>query len=172
MAKANIKRPDGTLISIEGSSDEIKKILTLYSDDSANRSFTNFSTKKVLKGGNKADQIESAEDIVIKIVQEIKNGEKAEKIETNILEQSSQVDRVLLPLYIAKKYIGDVKMTSGDIYLVLQQLGIKMLRNNISKTLAKTGLKYVMKHRKRKQDGKIPYTLALKGEKYISSLLE
>lgn len=172
MAKANIKRPDGTLINIEGSPDEIKRILTLYSDDSANRSPAYLGVKKVRMGKKKADQTESAEDIVIKIVQEIKNGEKADKIEANILDQSSQVDRVLLPLYVAKKYIGDVKMTSGDIYSILQQLGIKMLLPNISKTLAKTGSKYVIQHNRRKQGGSTQYTLALKGEKYISSLLE
>ena len=171
MAKSIINRPDGTRIEISGTPEEIKKIISLYSEGVAVSSTTTHS-KEDDTNKKTATNAESAESIVIKIVQEIRNGTEAERIEANILDQSSQVDRVLLPLYIAKKYIGnEVKMTSGNVYEVLKQLGIKMLRPNISKTLANTGSKYVIQHNVRKQGESTQYTLGLKGEKYIASLL-
>ncbi|MDO8600522.1 MAG: hypothetical protein Q7R73_02795 [bacterium] len=173
MAKTTIKRPDGTLIEISGAPEEIKNILSLYSDNGTRHSEDNRGKKgrhHTEKKGNVKS--ESPEDVVIKIVQEIRNGDQSEKIESNILEQSSQVDRVLLPLYIAKKYFGDIKMTSGDVYQVLKQLGVNMSMPNISKTLAKAGSKYVIPHNRRKRGESGQYTIALRGEKYISSLLE
>ncbi len=173
MAKSIIKRPDGTHIEISGTPEEIKNILTVYSnsswqhpkDDSAEG---NRNRDKKKKGVEPT----SSEDVVIQIVKEIRDGDQSEKIESNILEQSSQVDRVLLPLYIAKKNIGEVKMTSGDIYQILRQLGVKMSIPNISRTLSKAGSKYVIPHNRRKRGESGQYTIGLRGEKYITSLLE
>lgn len=172
MAKSKISRPDGTLIEVVGSPEEIKRILELYSGHGEQK-FAAGPGKQKDGGKKKKTQIENEEDVVIQIVQAIRNSDQSEKIETNILDQSSQVDRVLLPLYMVKKYISeDVKLTSGDIYNVLKQLGIKMALPNVSRTLSKTASKYVIPDSRRRQGGKNPYSLSHKGEKYFVALLE
>ena len=169
MTKVTINRPK-TVIKIDGSPEEIKKILEIYGGANTSSKINNI--KKGYKSEkSSSDNGESTEDVVLKIVQEIRNGENSERIESNILDQSSQIDKVLLPLYIAKHINNDIKLTSGDIYNVLRQLGIKMLLPNISKTLGKTGSKYVVPQNRRKKGTSGQYTLALKGEKYIASLL-
>lgn len=172
MAKSKIIRPDGTLIEVNGSPEEIKKILELYAGHEGQKP-TGESGKCKDKGGKKQTQMEEEEDIVMKIVQEIRDSDQSEKIEANILDQSSQVNRALLPLYVVKKYIGEsVKLTSGDIYNVLNQLGIKMALPNVSRTLSKTASKYVIPDTRRRRGGKNSYILSHKGEKYFATLLE
>jgi hypothetical protein len=170
MAKSTITRPDGTIIQVDGSPEEIKKILELYSLNNHTRIAKSGKPQKSIKNNLGGDKMEEG-DIVIEIVQEIRNGDYGDKIETNILDQSSQVDRVLLPLYIAKHINNEVRLTSGDIYSVLQQLGVKMSLPNISRTLAKTASKYIIPYGRRKLGQSTQYSLGLKGEKYIASIL-
>ena len=86
------------------------------------------------------------------IVNAINNCPEAEDIEKNILDRTSQVDRILLPLYIGKKYIDDkITLTSGDISKVLGDFGINIFTPNVANALSDAASKYVIGDKVRKR---------------------
>jgi len=166
MAKSTITLPDGTTIIIDGTLEEIKKIISLYS----------FQKKEILNEtkkdkGKKKNAVESTEDILLKITNHIKECDEAEAIAKNILDRPGQVDRVLLPLYIADKLDQKILLTSGDIYEVLKELGIKMVIPNISKTLRNSASKYVMADKRVKRGQAGGYRITRPGIQYLSKVL-
>jgi len=107
-----------------------------------------------------------------KIVNLVKSCDEAELIEKNILDRSSQVDRVLLPLYITYHYLKDLMpLTTGDIVKVLSNLGINILQPNVAKTISSTASKYVMGDRVRKPGQSVRYRLSRRGYQYMSSVI-
>lgn len=168
MAKSTINLSDGTIITIDGSPEEIKKILSIYQLE---------KTKGLIKGKKSAtgekDEKKSEQDIVLEVINYIKDREEADAIEKKILDRSSQVDRVLLPLYIADKLENKPSLSSGDIHSVLKELGIKIALPNISNTLRGTALKYAMGDRQRKKgSGVVKYQISHLGKQYITKILE
>lgn len=167
MAKSTITLPDGTIITIDGSPEEIKKILSIYQPEKI----------KTLKGKENNRSIkgkkESEHDSVLEIINYIKNCEEADAIEQKILDRASQVDRVLLPLYIADKLENEPSLSSGDIHSVLRELGIKIALPNISNTLRGTASKYIMGDRQlKKGTGVVKYQISRPGRQYITKILE
>lgn len=167
MAESTIKLPDGTVITIRGNPEEIKRIVSIYS-------FKDVKGAGTVRGApaKKSKKEDREEDMVMTVVNCIKNSDEASVIEENILDRSSQVDRVLLPLYIVEKYLsGKIFLTSGHIYHILKELGINMLQPNISKTLRGTALKYVIGDKKVKPGAAVGYKISRQGLKYISKVL-
>ena len=166
MAKASMKLPDGTTVEVEGSVEEIQKIIGLHKSTHPHRtSFENSSSKKEKPNKELFD--------ISAIVNEIKNCNEAAAIEENILDRTSQVDRILLPLYISQKYIeGKPKLTSGEISKVLGDLGISIFKQNVGKTLSGAGSKYVMGDKIRKKGQLIRYTISRRGQQYIEAVIE
>lgn len=179
MAKASIKLPNGTSVLIEGTTDEVRRLLEFYgqgSPDRANiplkRQMISARTQRADKQGigerNQEDQPNLAE-----IINRIKNCDEAETIETQILDRTSQVNRILLPLYIAHKHFGGTfGLTSGDINKIAIDLGIPIQTPNISKTLSGTASRYVIGNAIRKKGKAIRYKLSRRGVKYFSSVLK
>lgn len=172
MAKASLTLPDGTTVNIEGSADEIQKIISLHRPTVTTPIRSHKSKPKVKKEDN-SDKSEESNIELSQIINEIKNCDEAEKIEKNILDRTSQVDRILLPLYIGKKYLDDkLTLTSGDISKVLGDLGINIFKPNVANTLSGSASKYVIGDKVRRKGQIIRYRLSRRGEQYLESVIE
>jgi hypothetical protein len=171
MAKASMTLPDGTTVQIEGSADEIQKIISLH-NQTGSQSKIPPASKPRKSNSKKETQEESAFDLM-EIVNQIKNCDEAEKIELNILDRTSQVDRILLPLFITHKYINEkTKLTSGDISRVLGDLGINIFTPNVANTLSGSASKYVIGDKVRKRGQAVEYKISRRGEQYLNSVIE
>ncbi len=97
MAKSTIKRQDGTIITIEGTPQEIKEILALHSASPKVAGKSDKVTKPLAVKSGKTIVDEQTGSVEIDIVNQLKECDESDSIEQNILDHSSQVDRVLLP---------------------------------------------------------------------------
>ncbi len=175
MAKASFKFRNGTVVTIEGSPEEVKVLLELYggADDvqerpASSRKLGKAKAYKAKTSDDKGDQKpDSAE-----IVNLIKDCDEAESIETQILDRAGQVNRVLLPLYIVHKYMKSaIGLTSGDISKVAKDLGVPINRPNASRTLSGPGSKYVIGDKVKVKGQAVRYKLSRRGVKYIEDVL-
>jgi len=175
MAKANLKLPNGTNVNINGSAEEIQKILNLYSNGN-----------NLIKPGDKNKSAQSGEKIteysptsrkevsgyLTKIVNLIKDCEEAENIEKNILDRASAINRVLLPLYIVNKHLDNkIGMQSGDISKITKQLGTPISQPNASTILSGSASRYVMGDKTRKHGQPVKYKLNRRGLQYIKNVI-
>lgn len=168
MPKATITLPDGTIITVDGTQEEVAALIQLYSKGKA--------TPVKAKTKGKATPKTSKEDVFeidhSQIVNLIKTVEEAEGIEANILDRSSQVDRTLLPLYIANEYLDEsLGLTSGDISKITTDLGIPISQPNASRALSGTASRYVIADKVRKRGHPTRYRLSRRGEQYIKSVI-
>lgn len=171
MAKSIIKLPDGTLITIDGSPEEIKNIVSIYSLDGKKEVSPKMEKKKeVIPETLELEGIN--EDVVLQITNYIKQCEDGDAIESKILNRTSQVDRVLLPLHIASKLKNKPLLTSGDIHGVLKELGIKIAVPNIANTLKGTARKYVIGDKRTKRGQAVGYQISRPGDQYILKVIK
>lgn len=181
MAQANINLPNGTKITIEGTPEEITKVLSLYA--TANSSLPSERTRPITTNQSQSPgrqtaaalnpKPETQEAGLADIINQIKGCEWAEKIESEILDKSAQVNRILLPLFIAHEYFkNEIPLTSGDISRITSNLGIPIHIANVSNTLAGTASKYVISNGIRKKGNPVQYKLNRRGVQYFKSLLE
>lgn len=171
MATAKLTLPDGTNVLIEGTPEEIERLLSYYSGGSASppkpTSRVSRATPSSKKPPRSADEPDVAE-----IVNTIKTCDEAEAIETRILARDSQVDRVLLPLYIVHQYFGGkFGLTSGHINRVTTELGIPISTPNASATLSSTANRYVIGDKTRQRCRPVRYKMHRRGVEYIKSVL-
>lgn len=178
MAKANVTLPNGTTVEIEGTTDEIQKLLEFYSGVTSPVASpkTSPSTKKKNKhrAAKKAGSKKSTGQVdLAEIVNQIKSCNEAEAIETQILDRTSQVNRTMLPMFIIHEYFdNDHTLTSGEISKVLTDLGIPLSQANVSRTLGNTASKYVMGDKVRKRGQAVRYKLSRRGLQYIKKVLD
>ena len=94
-----------------------------------------------------------------------------ECVETEILDKSDQLNRVLLPLYIVYKYFENYSgLTTGDVETVTDGLGVRVLMRNASKVFATGGSKYVTSDVVRKQGRATRYKLNRRGTRRFEEL--
>lgn len=172
MAKASLTLPDGTTVLIEGSPDEIQKIISLHRppehEEKVKVSKKKTITKKIAKGDDPEGELDLSE-----LVNVAKAADDFELIEKNILDRSSLVDRILLPLYIAHEHVSEhSSLTSGDISKFLSQLGVNIAQPNVAKTLSSTALKYVIGDKMRKKGQVVRYRLSRRGYQYITAVIQ
>lgn len=168
MAKASIKRPDGTDITIEGSAEEIKQVLEIY-QGSPSRS----PKKKPIKQ-KKNDRAASERDCVnhADILNIITSCDEAESIDDKVLNSRSQLNRIMLPLYIAFKYLDeDVRLSTGDIEKITSDLRTKVSKANSSTCLSKAGKSYVEIDKVRKKGVSVGYRINRRGIAYFEGVL-
>lgn len=175
MAKSVIALPNGTTVTVEGSVEEVAQVLSFYNDrESVMIPTSGVVSQKssIKKNVTKLSKIKSNEGVdILTLVNATKDSENFEQIEQNILDKASQVDRVLLPLYIAgEKSEKSPALTSNDIYLFLKEFGINMALPNISNTLSGTATKYVMGDSTRKQGTSTGYKISRRGCQYIEQI--
>lgn len=166
MAKTSLQLPNGTTVVIEGTPEEVRKLLEFYGGTAPTRA-TKPKGKKPATQGADTQQPNLSE-----IVNHIKNCDDAEAIETKILDRTSQVNRILLPLYIVHEHLDNrFGLTSGEVSQITKELGIPVKTPNASRTLSRTASKYVIGDKVRKRGQAVRYKLSRRGEKYLSGVL-
>jgi hypothetical protein len=173
MPKASFVLPNGTTVNIEGSVADIQELLTNYGGHSSGS--TQRTGKKIeAKPRHPSEEHPKvAEDYIAKIVNEIKQCDEAEDIEKNILDRSSRVDKILLPLYIVHQYMDNsIGLQSGEISKIAIQLGIPISQPNSSMALAGIASRYVMGNKVRKAKMAVKYKLNRRGVIYIQSVIK
>ncbi len=172
MAKASFTLPNGTVVQLEGTTEDIQSLLEFYGGKSIRPPEIKPgrpATRKTMPG--QAAEPSGAD--FTHIVTLAKDCDEADKIETRILDRSSQVDRTLLPLYIVHEYLGNAfGLTSGEISKVTTDLSIPISQPNASKTLSGTASRYVIGDKVKKRGQAVRYKLSRRGVKYIKSVLE
>jgi hypothetical protein len=175
MAKANIQLPDGTTVVIDGTIEEIEKILRVYGQPSEQSTPAPAQKKSSARGTLVSPKsVSKLEDTInfSQIVNLVKTCEEAEAIEIQILNRDSQVDRTLLPLYIVHEYLDNAfALTSGEIGKITTDLGIPISQPNASRTLAGTASRYVIGDKIKKKGQAVRYKLHRRGIDYIKSVI-
>jgi hypothetical protein len=170
MPKATFTLTNGTIVIIEGESEEIQALLDHYSSSSSPISL---AQKKDTSKGKPSRPQSSKEQIDISmIVNKVKDCDEADAIERQILDKASQVNRTLLPIYIVYEYMDNsVGLTSGDINKITSELGIPIATPNVSHTLSGTASRYVMGDQVRIKGQPVRYKLSRRGVQYIKSVI-
>lgn len=168
MVKSIIKLENGTIITVEGSVEDVAKLMSVYGEHNSQTSV--HSPRKTVKK-EVSSQGEDKIDAIL-LVNATKDAKDYEEIEKNILDKASQVDRVLLPIFIAeRRFGGDASLTSNDIYKYLKEFGINMALPNISKTLGGPAKNYIMGDSVRKKGSATSYRISRKGKQYVNQML-
>ena len=171
MARATLKLPNGTSVLIEGTADEVSRMLEHYSGQTPQhvrppparlKPRTQTSAKQATEKG-----IDLAE-----IVNLVKTCEESENIEVEIVDKSGLVNRVLLPLYVGHEHkANEFGLTSGEISKVTKDLGIPISTQNVSSRLSGAAKSYVVGDKVRRRGQAVRYKLTRKGIKYLKSVL-
>jgi hypothetical protein len=171
MAKAKFTLSNGTMINIEGSPEEIHKLLKLHSNSSLEHKDTLEKSKDGTIKTSSTDAL--SEDYITQIVNFIKDCKESDAIEKNIIDRSSQVNRVLLPLYIIHEYLNNnIGLQSGEISKITKELGIPISQPNVSIALSGVAARYVMGNKVRKAKHAVKYKLNRRGVKYLKGVIE
>jgi len=176
MAKASLKLPNGPVITLEGTPEEVKHLLDLYSgkeERHARPASKGRGTQKVRAGRAPLLEIKNDEKLDLnQIVTLAKDCDEAEAIEERILDRTAQVDRTLLPLYIVHEYLNNAYgLTSGEVKKVTTDLGIPISQPNASRTLSGTASKYVIGDKVKIKGQPVRYKLSRRGVKYMKEVL-
>jgi hypothetical protein len=180
MAKASLTLANGTVITLEGTPEEVHRLLQLYSEGRAETSPKAGATSPKAGARSKratsprptaAATKTSAPDLTA-IVNLVKECKEADEIETNILNRASVVDRVLLPLYVVKNHMKSSEgLTSGEIARITRELGVPISQPNVSTALSGTASKYVMGDKVRRKGHTVRYRVSRRGEQYLSGVI-
>jgi len=181
MPKASIELPDGTSVVIEGSPEEVAKILALYGGESSASGAGAPSQEKKAKQkhisrkekGRTVEKKDTGDKVdLAEIINLIKNCDEAEAIEIMILDKVAQVNRILLPLYIVHEYLDNARMlTSGEVSQITTDLGIPVHVANVSGTLSGTASKYVIGDKIRKKGRAVGYKISRRGVQHLKGVL-
>ncbi len=175
MATSKIVLPNGTVITIDGKPEEIKAVLSLYHTATPGPTSPGGKKKGVKKTPRATTTTTSQEDTdaVMEVVTSIKESDDAEAIEENVLDRSSQIDRILLPLYINQKYHANkFALTTGEIAKILTELGVPIHIANVSTAIKSSASKYVVSDKVRKQGQAVRYKLSRRGFQYMSTVID
>lgn len=179
MAKASFKVPNGPVVTLEGTPEEIKHLLEICNwkeqpatklgpkSPGTQRSRT-VSTTARSSVNNASDEQRDLNQIIALA----KDCDEAEAIEKQVLDRTAQVDRTLLPLYIVHEYLDNAfGLTSGEVTKITTNLGIPISQPNASRTLSGTGSKYVIGDKVKVKGQAVRYKLSRRGVKYMKEVL-
>jgi hypothetical protein len=176
MSKASIKLANGTSVQIEGTPEEVAKLLALYGGGKsvAPDQTSHGRTRTAPKGKSpQATAGAHATADLSQIINLIKTCDEAEAIESKILDKVSQVNRILLPLYIAHEYLDNTpSLTSGEVSQITTDLGIPVSQPNASTMLSGTASRYVIGDKVRKRGQAVRYKLSRRGLQYLKGVLD
>jgi hypothetical protein len=166
MAKASFTLQNGTIIEVEGTVEEIHKLIEFYGGSIDN------PTKKVNEASPsqtvytlKRDKLEDSD--LAEVVNTIKTCEQAEVIEKYILDKTNEANRVLLPLFIVYEYFDNAfGLTTSEISKITIELGVKVSRQNVLRALKFSAKAYTIK------SGNPPrYNLNRRGVAFMRAIL-
>jgi hypothetical protein len=182
MPKANLTLQNGTVVVIEGTAEEIQELLTFYGGDRVDSKAPPIKQRRALAKrrpkrpgaaeSGTASAAEVAAPDISEVVNLIKTCDEAELIETRILDQSSVINRTLLPLYIVHEHLGNsIGLTSGDVNKITTELGIPVRTPNASTTLSSSAARYVVGDKVRKNGVPVRYKMSRRGVQYLKSVI-
>ncbi len=180
MAKASLKLPNGTSVEIEGTTEEVRDLLQFYGGVSAHG--TAPARPASAPVGRKRAKPPSPKPVgqqaplsgpnLSEIVNLAKTCDEAEDIERQILDRTSQIDRILLPLYLVHEHLANAfELTSGDISKITKDLGVPVSQANASTTLSGSAAKYVIGDKVRKKGQAVGYKISRRGVQYLASVI-
>jgi hypothetical protein len=176
MPKASLKLANGTIVDIEGTVEEVHKLLSFY-DSSTPKSQPKTTPRAKSSTDDRprqsADENSTGSDVdLVAIVNAVKSCDEAELIEKSILDQTDQLNRVLLPMYVVYEQMSNVHgLTSGHISKVTTQLSVPVKQPNVSKTLSGSAAKYVIGDSVRKRGEAVRYKLSRRGHSYLKQVI-
>lgn len=172
MADATIKLANGTNITISGTAEEIAKIMALYNQEQSAPAQTTYRKVAVTSNHPSQPQPDTDEIDLASIVNTIKDCAEAELIEAKILDNNDVMNRALMCLFVNNKYFdSSPPMTTGDISKVLTQLGVPVSTANVSSTISRKAMSYVMSDGVRAKGAVIRYKLNRRGIQFFEGLL-
>lgn len=172
MATAKIELPSGAIVTIEGSTKEVQDLLDHY-DIGVGADEGSAEVKLRARSTTAKKATEDPQPNLAEVVNLIKSCDEAEAIEKEILDRTSEVNRVLLPLYIVHGYLDSkFGLTSVDIQKITTDLGVQVRRQNAYRSLTGSGSGYVSADKVRERGVATKYTLNRRGVKYVKSVLE
>lgn len=171
MPKAVIKLANGTIVEIDGSPEEIKNLLGYYGlgGEAARKKSVPVKSGSLRQGRGPTvpDEVELA-----RLVNLVRTCEETEGIETHILDRPSEVNHVLLPLYIVHEQMDDAfGLTTVEIASVTTDLGIRVFRQNVLRTVKGSGARYVIGDRVRRRGQGTRYRLNRRGILYMRGVI-
>ncbi len=176
MAKAILTTKDGTEVRVDGTPEEIARLMNLYGGSPSDNEPSKPARKKGRHTTRQRSQTtrtperEAPAVDHIAIVNSIRDADDFEAIESQILDKKSQLDRSLLPLYAMQEFMNsNTPLTTGDIAKVLTELGNRVKQQNVAKKLK--GSKYVMPLAVRKEGTPTPYRINRQGTKYFKGVI-
>ncbi len=181
MAKANLTLPNGLVVAIEGTTEEIQALLAFYGDGTSQTNAAKPKPKTKARPAKRAtrkvaktiEDTDSGKPDLSQIVAFAKDCEEAAAIERQILDRTSQVDRTLMPLYIVHEHFNnDPGLTSGEISKITTELGVPVAGPNVSNTLSGIASKYVIGDAIRRRGHVVRYKLSRRGVKYMKSVIQ
>ena len=173
MAKAKLTLPNGTVVEIEGTPEEVNQLLRFYSQASGTGGRQRPKKNAASKAKSTTSKKTSEPDVnLAEIVNHVKNCDEAEIIETRVLDQIGLVNRILLPLYIVHRYMdGEYGLSSGEISRITVELGTPVSTSNTSRYLSGAAGRYVMGDKVRKKGQMVRYSLNRRGLQYMQGVL-
>jgi hypothetical protein len=176
MPKASLTLANGTVVTIEGTGSEVHELLSFYGAGTSNPANGQGRKPPASRPSQKPaspteDKISTEVDLMA-IVNHVKSCDEAESIETHILDQTDQLARVLLPMYIVYEHMNNAHgLTSGQISKVTLQLGVPVKLPNVSKTLSGAAAKYIIGDAVRKAGQAVRYKLSRRGHAYMKKVI-
>lgn len=167
MATAKIQMPNGTVVSIEGTVEEVASLSTLLAGSSSE------SRSRVARKAPTGPKPEPDQFVdVAKLVSLIRDCDEAQAIEDKILDFRDNLHLVLLPIFVLNWHLDENSgLTSGDISRITDQLGVKVLTSNASGILSGRGKSFVSGDSVRKKGSPVRYKLTRRGMQYMKDVI-
>jgi hypothetical protein len=177
MPKASLTLASGTVVTIEGTTSEVHELLSFYgsapSRQASGQAHKPPTSTARQKPASSSEGKDNAEVDLMAIVNHTKSCDEAESIETRILDQTDQLPRVLLPMYIVYEHMDNAHgLTSGQISKVTVQLGVPVKLPNVSNTLSGAATKYIIGDTVRKAGQAVRYKLSRRGHTYMKEVIK
>lgn len=177
MAKAKLTLPNGTVVNIEGTTEEVSQLLDFYAGEKPRPGTSRpgeahrRARGKTVQDRRGRREGQQTPDLA-EIVNLVKACDEAEQIETNVLDQASAVNRTLLPLYVVHQYLDNAfGLTSGDIAKITTDLGAPVSQPSASRALSGTASRYVIGDKVRKKGQPVHYKISRRGVQYMRSVI-
>ena len=175
MPKASFTLPNRTVVTIDGTSAEVRSLLAFYggNPEKGERAGQKQSAKAGSKNSAAEKKISLAK--IAKIVNKIKSCPEAEGIERNILAKTFEANRVLLPIYVVHEHMGNAfGLTTTEISKVTADLGarVRVSRQAAFRALVRSpASRYVLSDTPRQMGIATRYTMDTRGVQYMKKVI-
>jgi len=179
MAKANLTLPNGTVVNIEGTPEEVQHLLAVYSDPLAPASARSRASDAQRTSGPQAKVSQAAPNggdtkvDLVEIVNLVRTCDTSERIESAVLDSTNVLNRVLLPLFIVHEHKANAfGLTSGEVNKILTELGVPITQPHVSTCLSGPAKSYVIGDKMRVKGHAVRYKLNRRGVQYFQQVLK